>query len=264
MNIFVINLPSAIERRQFQEKQLSRLGLDYQIIAATTINDIDNNTYKKHYYDWQRPLQKTEVACYFSHQKLWKKIVKDNSPALILEDDVVLSKYTPNLLTELEKFIDIDMVNLEVFNRKKTVARSSQPIGSHRLFYLYQDKAGAAAYVLYPSGAKKLLQCQEKHGIALADAQLHNCSALKSYQVEPACAVQLMFCQQYGIQQHDIGIIPPSIEYKNTEKARPFIFRIKRTIAQVKLGLQQLRLLVKANKRFIEMKKEDFEEREGL
>jgi hypothetical protein len=34
--------------------------------------------------------------------------------------------------------------------------------------------------------------------------------------------------------------------------------------AQVKLGLQQLRLLVKANKRFIEMKKEDFEEREGL
>lgn len=258
MNIFVINLPSAIERRQFQEKQLSKLGLDYQFIAATAINDIGNDIYKKHYYDWQRPLQKTEVACYFSHQKLWKRIVKDNAPALILEDDVVLSKYTLNLLTELEKFTDIDMVNLEVFNRKKIVARSGQSIGNHRLLYLYQDKAGAAAYVLYPSGAKKLLQCQKKHGIALADAQLHNCSALKSYQVEPACAVQLMLCQQYGIQQHDTRVIPPSIEYKNTEKTRLFIFRIKRIIAQVKLGLRQLGLLVKANRRYIRVKTKNF------
>lgn len=258
MNIFVINLPKAIERRQFQKKQLSRLGLDYQIIAATTINDIDEETYKKHYYDWQRPLQKTEVACYFSHQKLWKRVVKDDNPALILEDDIVLSKYTPSLLTELEKSSDIDMVNLEVFNRKKIVARGGQLIGSHQLFYLYQDKAGAAAYVLYPSGAKKLLQCQKKHGIALADAQLHNCPTLHSYQVEPACAVQLMFCRQYGIQQHDIKTIPPSIEYKNIEEDRPFIFRMKRVAAQIKLGLRQLRFFFKAKKRHIQVKVKNF------
>ncbi len=258
MNIFVINLPSAIERRQFQEKQLSKLGLDCQIIAATTINDIDNDTYKKHYYDWQRPLQKTEVACYFSHQKLWKKIIKDDQPALILEDDIVLSKYTPSLLTELEKFTDIDMVNLEVFNRKKTVARSGKSIGSQQLFYLYKDKAGAAAYILYPSGAKKLLQCQKKHGIALADAQLHNCSTLKSYQVEPACAVQLMFCQKYGIQQYNAVTIFPSIEYKNIKENRAFIFRVKRVIAQVKLGLHQLALMTKSEKRYINFDKSDF------
>lgn len=260
MNIFVINLPDSVERKEFQVKQLANLGLDYQIVNATTINDIDNETYKKHYYDWQRPLQKTEVACYFSHQKLWQKIIEDDQPALILEDDVVLSKYTPSMLIELEKYTDLDMVNLEVFNRKKIVSKTSRSIANHQLFYLYQDRAGAAAYVLYPNGAKKLLQCQEKNGIALADAQLHNCSTLKSYQVEPACAVQTMFCQKYGIQQHDIRAFPPSIKYKNTEEGRPFIFKIKRIIAQVKLGLYQLLLITKSNKRFIKMRKEDYEE----
>jgi len=234
------------------------LGLDYQVIVATTINDIDNDTYKKHYYDWQRPLQKTEVACYFSHQKLWKKIIKNDQPALILEDDVVLSKYTPSLLAELEKCTDLDMVNLEVFNRKKMVARSGRTIRNHQLFYLYQDKAGAAAYVLYPSGAKKLLQCQKKHGIALADAQLHSCSTLRSYQVEPACAVQLMFCQQYGIRQYNKKTVPVSIEYKNTKEKRPFTFKVKRVMAQVKLGLRQLRLMKKSENRYISIDTDDF------
>ena len=95
MDIFVINLPSAIERCQLQERQLSKLKLDYQIIRATTTSDIDDKTYQNHHDDWQRPLTKTEVACYFSHQKLWQKIIKNNQVALILEDDSLLSKHTP-------------------------------------------------------------------------------------------------------------------------------------------------------------------------
>ena len=48
MNIFIINLPSAIERRKFQEAQLSKLGLDYEVLNATSINDINQTTYEKH------------------------------------------------------------------------------------------------------------------------------------------------------------------------------------------------------------------------
>ena len=65
MQIFVINLPSAIERRKFQKDQLTKLGLEYKILDATSIADINEATYIKHYFDWQRPLRKTEVACYY-------------------------------------------------------------------------------------------------------------------------------------------------------------------------------------------------------
>ena len=103
MNILVINLPGAVKRRTFQEEQLLSLGLDYQILNALSVDDIDNETYKKHYSDWQRPLHKTEVACYYSHRLAWNKIIKSNQPALILEDDALLSRCVPELLPFLKK-----------------------------------------------------------------------------------------------------------------------------------------------------------------
>ena len=47
MNIFVINLTGAFERRQFQKQQLIELGLEYKILNAVSIDDISNETYKK-------------------------------------------------------------------------------------------------------------------------------------------------------------------------------------------------------------------------
>ena len=101
MNIFVINLSSDVERRQFQKQQLSELRLDYKILNAISTDDINKETYKKHYFDWQRPLRNTEVACYFSHRSVWQRIINNNLPALILEDDALLSKCVPELLKSL-------------------------------------------------------------------------------------------------------------------------------------------------------------------
>ena len=50
MNIFVINLSGDVERRQFQKQQLSELGLDYKILNAISTDDINKETYKKHYF----------------------------------------------------------------------------------------------------------------------------------------------------------------------------------------------------------------------
>ena len=83
MQIFVINLPSAIERRKLQKDQLDKLGLEYKILDATSVEDINEATYKKHYFDWQRPLRKAEVACYYSHRSAWNKVIKNRKPALI-------------------------------------------------------------------------------------------------------------------------------------------------------------------------------------
>ena len=175
MQIFVINLNSAIVRRKLQKDQLTNLGLEYQILDATSISDISEASYKKHYFDWQRPLRKTEVACYFSHRSAWERVIKSREPALILEDDAILSRFLPKLLDNLNTIKNTDLINLENRSRRKFVARSHIDIACNsKLLRLYQDRTGAAGYILWPSGAIKLIAFEKKSGIGLADAS-YNC-----------------------------------------------------------------------------------------
>ena len=187
MQTFVISLPDAIERRKFQQDQLTKLGLEYKILDATSADDISEATYKKYYFDWQRPLRKTEIACYYSHKSVWEIIIKSRKPALILEDDAILSKCLPKLLDNLNEIDNSDLINLENRSRKKFVSRSQIDIDCNsKLLRLYQDRTGAAGYILWPSGANKLIQLEKNSGIGLADAHITACHKLKAYQVEPS------------------------------------------------------------------------------
>jgi glycosyl transferase family 25 len=260
MKIYIINLASAIKRKEFQKQQLAKLNLiDYEFFNAISSDDIDNKTHKKHYYDWQRPLRKTEFACYFSHKILWQKIIKNDQPALILEDDVLLSKYTPELLRNLSNKKGIDLINLENGGRKKFVSKSNIDIGCNsELLHLYQDRSGAAGYILWPEGAKKLIQCEKKQGIALADAHITSCYSLNAYQIEPTPIIQLDQCSYYKINNtHSEKVFSSTISHCNNPQGNLY-FRMKRVYFQIKLGLRQLLLLTKSDRRYVKLKKEDF------
>ncbi len=258
MKVYVINLPSAAERQQFQEKQLTKLGLDFEFLQATSINDISSSVYQQHYYDWQRPLRNTEVACYYSHKSAWQKIIDNNKAALILEDDALLSRYIVELLEVLDTFTATDFVQLEVHSRKKLIAKKGIKITpKFNLHRLYQDRTGAAGYVLYPSGAKKLLKHQNKHGIGLADAHITACYNLIGYQTEPAAIIQLDQCKNYKITppiNTDSYIFnQPKPIYKNK-----MFFKSKRIISQLRMAIRQLRFSLQADRREILLNKKDF------
>jgi glycosyl transferase family 25 len=258
MNIFIINLPSAIERRKFQEAQLSKLGLDYEVLNATSTNDINKTTYEKHYYDWERPLRDVEVACYYSHRSTWQRVIDDNQPALILEDDALLARHISELLDVLDKLTNADLVQLEVRSRKKLVAKKSIKITSKfKLHRLYQDRTGAAGYVLWPSGARKLLKYEKNHGIGLADAHIATCYNLTGYQIEPAVIIQLDQCENYQIKppiNTDSHILSqPKPIYKNK-----IFYKTRRIFSQLKMALRQLRFSLQADRRLILLNKKDF------
>jgi glycosyl transferase family 25 len=256
MNIYIINLHSEKTRRNFQESQMQKLDLKHRMIFALSTEDIAEEIYEKHFYDWQRPMRKVEVACYFSHQKLWKRVLRENKPALILEDDALLSKNLPKLLQEVEGRNDIDMLNLEVRGRKKFVSKAYENILTSKIYRLYQDRTGAAAYILYPSGAKKLLNCQDKNGIALADAHITNCK-MKSYQIEPAMALQLDQCENYNIKTNYINASTSSISQIQRKNSSLF-FKIKRIYSQIKLGFKQIKLINISKKRLIKVNYLDY------
>ena len=259
MNIFIINLSDAVERREFQKQQLFQLGLEYKILSAVSIDDISSEIYKKHYYDWQRPLRNTEVACYFSHKLAWDKIIKTDQPALILEDDALLSKCVPELLKSFTNKQNVDYINFEASGRKKIISKVGECIACNsKLFRLYQDRSGAAGYILWPSGAKKLLQYERENGISLADAQIAHCNTLVCYQLEPVHIIQIAQCKHYDIPNiYSDEIKISTVSHPNNPKGHP-IFWIKRIKAQVKLGVYILSLITKSKRRYIKLNKESF------
>jgi glycosyl transferase family 25 len=259
MDILIISLPSAEERRNFQQEQLSKLDLNFKFLDATSINDIEAKTYKQHYQDWQRPLKETEVACYYSHRHAWNRVIQSNNPVLILEDDALLSKCIPSLLKDLSDRKNTDLINLENRGRKKFISRSGKAItcGS-KLLKLYQDRTGAAGYILWPSGAKKLIQCEKRKGIALADAHITACNNLNCYQVEPSPIIQLDQCRYYNVKNSiDIKTSKSSVSSHHNPKGGVF-FWAKRIYFQIKLGIRQLFLITFSTRRYIKIKTKDF------
>ena len=259
MQIFVINLPSATERSKLQKNQLTKLNLEYKILDATSAEDISEDTYKKHYFDWQRPLRKTEVACYYSHKSAWNRVIKSKKPALILEDDAILSILLPELLTSLNEIQNTDLINLENRSRKKFVSRSYVDIACQsKLLRLYQDRTGAAGYILWPSGAKKLIQFEKNRGIGLADAHITACHSLKTYQVEPSPIIQLDQCKEYGVTNSYTNVISKSTVSAGHKYKGSIYFMMKRALSQLKLALRQLFILTKSQRRYISIRNSDF------
>lgn len=200
MQTLVINLPDSKDRLKFQEEQLKRLGLDYEIIRAVSTHYVHEQVHYHLVLGWKRPLLRSEVACYFSHHKIWQLIVKRNKPALILEDDALLSRYMPGLLDALEGRTDCDIVNLEVRSSNKTVGKKPQNLlGDYKLLPLYQDKQGAAGYVIWPSGARLLLEKARTLSPGPADEFIANTYELRKYQLEPAAVIQLDQCDNYKV-----------------------------------------------------------------
>ena len=224
----------------FQTQQLNDLSIKFERLPAVSVNELEEAVYEAYYLTWERPLKKPEVACFLSHKKAWERVVKENSPMLVLEDDALLSIYTPNVMDELEKMHDMDYVTLEIRGRKKIVStRVFYKFDRYSLRQLYQDRTGAAGYVLWPNGAKKLLKKAAEGRMGLADAFISSTYTMNMFQIEPAVIIQLDQCEHYGLDS------PFRTDSCISSETKPFGYwknRYKRITGQIKLGLRRLKV----------------------
>ncbi|MBQ6657541.1 MAG: glycosyltransferase family 25 protein [Ottowia sp.] len=262
MRVFIINLPKSVERLQFQKEQMARLGLSCDFIPAVSTDDFSDEYYEQNAMGWERPLRKTELACYMSHKRAWESVLASPEPALILEDDALLSRHALQLLDDLKKRDDYDLVTLEVRGRKKILGKTLALNENHALTELYQDRTGAAAYVLRPSGAKILLDKAKETPPGLADAFISSTYELKAFQVEPAAAIQLDQCGFYNIPS-PIGtasVIDGEAKplKRNLAFSDKLSFKMRRIASQVRMGIRQLNFLFSAKRRNVKVRNEDF------
>ncbi|MCY1126048.1 glycosyltransferase family 25 protein [Frigidibacter sp. RF13] len=190
----LINLTSASDRRAFQEQQLNRLSIPFVVLPATTAADIVPSELSRFRNAWARPLRATEIACTLSHRRAWAEVVAGGRPRLILEDDAVLSPSLPALLAELIDRPATEYVTLETYVHPKLLSRKKEPLGAEgfAISRLYRDRGGAAAYLLWPDGARRLLAAT-KTVLPLADAAIDLAPGLVRHQIEPAAARQAQF-----------------------------------------------------------------------
>lgn len=263
MKIMVINLAAATDRLSFQKTQMARLGLAFERFEGVNISDIASEVGQAVFSNWQRPMRPGEIACFLSHRAAWQRIVESQVPTLVLEDDALLSSYVPDVLKALSTWDCADHVSLEVRGRKKLVGRAAIPAtGPISALRMYQDRSGAAAYVLWPGGAEKLLsKTRQKAG--LADSVICESYGLRSYQLEPACAVQLDQCSAYGlaeiIETRSTTVVDKTKHPDPGSIINAAGFRFRRIKAQFRMLTRRLTVIHRAQRRFVKLDTSHFD-----
>jgi len=251
--IYIITLSTASHRRAFQEAQASRLGFSPIWHPAMGIHDFSDEVFLQHAFSWQRALKKTEVGCFLSHLQIWQLIAESSSPAVVLEDDAILADEWLCTIETLTEFQEADVINLEAVG-KKQLGKLKQH-GGFTLRRLVLNSSGAGAYLIWPQGARKLLNRYSNCGAALADVFINETRDLQSWQLVPAIAIQQCMLPYYGLATQDEGLsqisreqfaspLPPSIRIA-------LGMRIRRLIGEMQKGFIKLWGLISHQRQFI-------------
>ena len=242
MEVLVINRSVDTQRMAFQELQLMSLKLSYRRIDAVTPETLAPPSHDAYWKRWNRRLTQMEKAIFASHRLAWETISGGIKPKLIIEDDACLSAAVPGFLDKAVELSGIDRITLEYRGRKKLVSASIDSRLPIRR--LYQDRTGAAAYVLWPSGAKKLLTRSAQYP-GLADSLLCEAYELMTFQADPALAVQLDTYQRYvGPSPIETKSIRLSITPSHSESfslLQEFRYRSRRVRSELRMGVQFLK-----------------------
>ena len=123
----------------------------------------------------------------------------------------------------------------------------------HQILRLYYSQTGAAGYMLWPSGASKIISCEKRKGIGLADAQISNCSTLKAFQIEPSPIVQMDMITYYNLPINIDQLVSSSSVSGEARIESKLSNRLKRVLAQLRLLKNQIFLMPFTHKRLIRM-----------
>ena len=182
LDVYVICLESTKQKRCLPtihawQQVASQFNLAVQAVKATTPSDFDASqkihVYARSYFSDQLGSRKTtdvvgsavEAACALSHISIWKRILANQKAAIVLEDD---AWDTPARLSGLLAQLGSMPSQCEVYLLKfipttlkceptNQTVQTVQTVPACKVIKF----AGATAYWLSPSGAKKLLQFAE-------------------------------------------------------------------------------------------------------
>jgi glycosyl transferase family 25 len=251
--IYIISLASAQHRRAFQEEQAQRLGFEPIWQKALGVQDFSDEEFLQHAFRWQRPLKKTEVGCFLSHQQVWQRIASSDRPSVVLEDDVILADHWVSALAALSQLQGLDLINLEAVGKKQL--GESQVCGTLTIQRLHLNSSGAGAYLLWPQAAQRLLTRAEQQGAALADVFINETRELRAWQLVPAIVIQQCMLPYYGLPAQEEGASQIAREqHSSPSPPSPSVawgMRWRRLVGELNKGIIKIGSFIRHKRQFV-------------
>jgi glycosyl transferase family 25 len=159
IQILVISLERALNRRESVETQLNQTGLEWSYIDAVDGRnpmDLSNYDRARRLSVSGREMVAGQIGCFLSHRLAWRKVIQTNRTTLILEDDF-------SLRCDLGSILQIAADNAPAFDILRlhgvfpTRFKAIGLLGDRRLVKHFKDPRGTTAYILHPYTAERLL-----------------------------------------------------------------------------------------------------------
>lgn len=167
-NIWVINLDSNTDRLENIKNNFKLLDIKFKRFSAIYGKTLPKDTLEKKTNKICRNFLCTYglVGCALSHKYLWEQLSNDDTTDkyLILEDDVILTKKSIQIIKKIEEKIDqynIDYLNLYCANIGCQQTKVEFEIDEYKFGKPYFPLT-TSGYIITKKCAKKLLEYMEK------------------------------------------------------------------------------------------------------
>ncbi|MDY6461722.1 glycosyltransferase family 25 protein [Acinetobacter faecalis] len=213
MNIQVISLASAIERRKHIQNEFGKKALNFNFFDALTPDVAAPLAEKMTLNIQEERITKGELACFISHVSLWQKMVDENIPYMaIFEDDIFLGEKSAELLNSSDWISsNWHIIKTEAFANKVIVGKFDKIVDSEvEIAPLRCRNLGTAGYILSIEGAKSYLEYILNNQIIPLDEMMFDAyikaKKLNVYQLFPALCIQemILFPEKKSVLPSDL------------------------------------------------------------
>jgi glycosyl transferase family 25 len=161
LDIRVINLERALDRKQSVEAQFRQFGLEWTFVSAVDGQNHDLSAFEP-FLDVNpllfRPLVPGEIGCFASHYRLWQECVATQKPLLIIEDDCVLEDGIKDVIAGLPGLlVSYPYIRLAGHIPRRHGLLCMLPDG-RSLVRLGKGPLGTVAYAIAPEAAERFIR----------------------------------------------------------------------------------------------------------
>ncbi|MGB1360647.1 MAG: glycosyltransferase family 25 protein [Alphaproteobacteria bacterium] len=167
IKIYIINLKRSKHRRKHMAEQLKATKIKYDFVDAVDGKNKDKSDFKQYNQNTinitGKDLKPTEIGAFLSHEKAIKQAKTDKVDwAIVLEDDVVVSKHFNDILRHIENNKSLDVIRMYV--RNAGIAQTPTYTEKRNT---YGNWGGALGYAISKSGVNKFLKVSDNFSIKI-------------------------------------------------------------------------------------------------
>lgn len=166
---YVISLPGSPRRSQCR-RQLHGANIEFSFFDAINGRTEESVARYLHLYSaienrrkFKRPLSLEEIGCYLSHRLLWMKVVRANSPALILEDDFIWHRETTTFIESIpDSLLEHAVIKVSTSRNLRFDGEPLHSFVGHDIREFRVVSPHTTGYIIGPKAAEQMLMVRTR------------------------------------------------------------------------------------------------------